>query len=632
MLRYVIAITFAALSISAVAASDDVMCVQQVLTELGYAPGPADGAIGRRTREASAMFAADTGSRLPALADDNANVWCTDLTAFAASAEASLLNSPARALLPADVLIALSRQPIETGARLCKPSGSSLDSVRSVEPIVKISGFNSRMDNVESVEHARDLERFAGAFGGQSVLALASDNLALKTELIKILARWAEAGALLETIACVTGDGLLINKGACTEWTQDNGQDPSGMKDATFTTFIGAGLVRAYYAALADADPEGLAVEHTAIKGWIERFSKRLKRPGDVYFGLNMGWYWPTIVNELAAGETDAARGRLTKIADEMLRLISADGSIRERTTRGNRALWYHFTSIDEIVVSMELMRAAGMTPPAALEEDLHRAVAVFIAGVKDHSTLDKWAKLANNSVYDGTQDWDANWADGDFAGTWLHIYPYRYAGTPLAVELRALVPVMARSATSDIDLGLGLGCIYNAAIHSPDALPAPDQKTAPPAELKLTGAMVLRADDEPNFRSYKVTPFSLSVDDASTGISSIEVMADFNGSSTPDNLQLLRLTMPRANLKDEASRLADFSGCDPISVRVDGSEQELRLAFGEEAGVNECVFDKMGQTDRMIWTAIHEQFAKILAASKDEPAREIDALYERAK
>jgi hypothetical protein len=328
-----------------------------------------------------------------------------------------------------------------------------------------------------------------------------------------------------------------------------------------------------------------------------------------VYFGLNMGWYWPTIVNDLAAGKGDQARERLGRIAKEMIRLINDDGSIKERTTRGNRALWYHFTSIGEIVVSMELMRAAGMMPPAELEEDLHRAVAVFIAGVKDHSTLDKWATLANNSVYDGTQDWDTNWYDGDFAGTWLHIYPYRYKGTALADELRALVPLTSKSATSDIDLGLGLGCIYNAAIYSPDA---------PPHE------------DEANFRSYKVNPFSLSVDGASTGISSIEVMADFNGPATPDNVQLLRLTMPRALFKDEASRLADYSACDEISVRVDGNEQELRLAFGGDAGANGCVFDKMGETDRTIWTAIHGQFGKILAASKDEPARELEALVER--
>jgi hypothetical protein len=621
MLRIFAAAALLALTVTSATASDAMMCVQRELAALGYAPGPADGAIGRRTREAAQMFAVDTGATLPALSDENASQWCEAITTFASSPEARFLASPARSLLPADVLIGMSRQPTEVGADLCKPRGSGLDQALAIEPIIKVSGFNSRMDNIELVEHARDLERFAAAFGAKSVLALATNDAAGKAELVKLLARWAQAGATLDTIDCVTDSGNLVDNGACTEWTQDDGQDPSGMKDATFTTFIGAGLVRAYYAALADADPEGLAAEHAAIKSWIADWSKRLKRPDNVYFGLNMGWYWPTIVNELAAGKADQARARLDKIAKEMIRLINDDGSIKERTTRGNRALWYHHTSIDEIVVSMELMRAAGVTPPAELEEDLHRAVAVFIAGVKDHSTLDKWAKVANNSVYDGTQDWDFNWYDGDFAGTWLHIYPYRYAGTQQAAELREMVPLTSRSATSDIDLGLGLGCIYNTAIYSPEAAPEPLP------ELTLSGGMATNDWEEENFRSYKVTPFGMRIGDKSINVSAIQVMADFDGAGTPENLQILRLVVRKfGQLMDEESRAADYSKCDEISVHQDG--EELRLVYGEESSVNKCVFDKLGEHDRLVWSTIYAQFPTILAAIKSDAAREIEALH----
>ena len=70
----------------------DVTCVQRELTELGYDPGPIDGDLGGRTREAAAAFAAAVGLTMPALSSDTSTQWCVTLRRHAAGDAA--LNSP----------------------------------------------------------------------------------------------------------------------------------------------------------------------------------------------------------------------------------------------------------------------------------------------------------------------------------------------------------------------------------------------------------------------------------------------------------------------------------------------------------------------------------------------------------
>lgn len=370
--------------------------------------------------------------------------------------------SAASSILPVDVAEAVASAAGEGRGALCKSRDVS-DAALATPPILSISGLNSRQDNVDAVEGARQLEQFSEAFSAYAVLALATDDKALRERLIHKLAEWARAGALLGSRSCVN-NGVLNTKGKCSEWKDPDGRDLSGMKDATFTTFIGAGLVRSYYVALADFGREHLVEEHAAIETWITQWSTRLKRPGPVYFGLNMGWYWPSITNELAQGNKSRAIKQLKALESGLIKLINKDGSIVDRTTRGDRALWYHYTSIGEAVVSMELMRAAGMKPSSKLEDRLHAAVELFIRAVEDHSVLDRWAKVKRNSRYNGSQDWSSGWPNNNFAGTWLHIYPYRYPDNPNAASLRRMVKMTSRSAVADIDLGIGLGCLYNIA------------------------------------------------------------------------------------------------------------------------------------------------------------------------
>ena len=445
---------------------DDATCAQTYLSDLGYDLGTVDGALGPRSANAAQAFLDDTDAGLPPLSDETAALWCRHAETDAEYQAFLDFEYDGFGILPRDVAFAALRADEDIRGRACG-GVFRLRSLQTREPIHRISGFNSRMDNAWAVTGALEAERFAAEFGATSAAAFLAGDDDTRTALIEVLARWARADAFLGTDSCVTPDNYLVTTGACGEWRQADGQDLSAMKDATHSTFLMAGLVRSYLALLADHAPAELAADHAAISDWItEGFAARLKRPGDVYFGLNMGWYWPNINLAMAQGRDAQAEDLLRRLQRDMARLVNGDGSITDRTTRGDRALWYHFTSLGEIVMSLEMVRAAGLTVDAAFEARLHDAVGLFLRAVDDHAAIQPWAQRAINATYDGvSQDWDrTGWANGNFAGSWLHVYPYRYPDHPNAIALRELVAPSAGSATSDIDFGFGIGCLYNAA------------------------------------------------------------------------------------------------------------------------------------------------------------------------
>jgi hypothetical protein len=80
-LRGLAAITamFVALALSCPPALADVRCVQESLSQLGYDPGPIDGALGPRTARAAANIAIDFHLDLPRLSARTSEAWCKRL-------------------------------------------------------------------------------------------------------------------------------------------------------------------------------------------------------------------------------------------------------------------------------------------------------------------------------------------------------------------------------------------------------------------------------------------------------------------------------------------------------------------------------------------------------------------------
>lgn len=332
------------------------------------------------------------------------------------------------------------------------------------EVIDKVEGFTSRMSGYKPAIHSREAEHFAAQISQASTRAFMNNDEQAKGRIIKTLARWANADALLATESCVQSNGMLSNAEECKEWRVPDGSDLSSMKDATFVTMIMAGLHRTYVNLLANSNPQ-LQQEHSAISLWLgDKLDRRLKKPSEVYFGLNMGWYWPSIDQDLVRKDYVSAQSKTKKMLAGVEGLINADGSIKERTTRGDRALWYHMSGLSEIMVSMEYARALNVKIPSTLETKLHKAVTLFLNGLDDHSYLDPWASNRHHATYSGNQDWSDNWMrNGNMNTSWLFAYQLRYPLTQNTSRLNKYVPINSKSATTDIDYGFGVGCLYNA-------------------------------------------------------------------------------------------------------------------------------------------------------------------------
>lgn len=88
---FVPALLFAAV-LSATPAWANVTCVQQGLVDLGFDPGPVDGALGKKTVTAASLFAANAGLTIEPLTKNNSDAWCTAITDFAKTPEAATIS------------------------------------------------------------------------------------------------------------------------------------------------------------------------------------------------------------------------------------------------------------------------------------------------------------------------------------------------------------------------------------------------------------------------------------------------------------------------------------------------------------------------------------------------------------
>jgi hypothetical protein len=363
--------------------------------------------------------------------------------------------SLAQTTIPADVTAAARAK-----GTLCP--ATSVAKYAMVEAPSRIAGYNSRMDNTERVPGATLLNRFVADMSSAAAFAATTGDPRTKDQILSALSSWARQGALMGTVSCTSG-GRLTDK--CSEWRKPDGSDLSDAKDFSSVQMSVASLRRVYLTAVADHATDTRADEHVAVQAWFSFFQKRMKTPDKLYFGLQMGWHWPAIDAALLDGNEGKAKSTATRMVRSLEKLFAADGSIKDRTTRGDRALWYHNSALNEAVISLGFLRAVGGSPSKALEEKLHAAVNLFVRSVQDHSVIDPWAKEALNARYTpGYQDWRSDWWNNSWGGSWWHIYAYRYPDRAEAKWLAAKVSPRAASASQDEEAGVALGCIYRSA------------------------------------------------------------------------------------------------------------------------------------------------------------------------
>ena len=363
--------------------------------------------------------------------------------------------------IPDSVLDEFNKLTIEHKSKFCgfnnyKPKKNIIN--KDLAP--KILGYNSRMDNWKIVEgvYSRDVfKEYADAITYASV----NENDKVKEFLFDKLYTWAKNNALSATKQCYTNSkDKPILKDCEGEWSDPNGQDIAPIKDATVAVEIVMGLNYIYnlnFTSYKTDDPR-----HKKINQWFKFFYKRIKPVSKFYMGNSAGWFFPNIaLNHNNNKNYKSLVKKLIKGADKW---ILKDGSIKDRTTRGNRSLWYHHTGLGEAFMILEIANAANVKLPKNYEKNLLKAAELFQDGFMDNSILEPWAKKAHNSqASNGVQKFNKNLDGVSFNGPWFHIIQYRYPDHRTSKFLKSKMTTRARSLKSDEIAGIGIGCIYNA-------------------------------------------------------------------------------------------------------------------------------------------------------------------------
>ena len=340
----------------------------------------------------------------------------------------------------------------------------------------RIKGFNSRMDNESSVEgvHSREVR---DKYLESITYAMVSEDLELKEKLFDKLYDWASEDALSATMQCYSN----ANKGqdilpACEgEWSDPDGQDLAPIKDATVVLELVMSLNYVYKLYFSDYQPKD--ERHKVIKGWFESFYHRIKPSRDFYFGNFAGFYFPNIA--IQHSQNKNYKSMVKKMVKGLDEWTFADGSMKNRTTRGDRALWYHHTAVGEAFVIMEIARTANVEIPATLEKKLLKAVELFHDAYLDHSVIEPWAKEAHNSqASNGHQDFTSNLDWVSNYSSWFQIVQLRYPEHRTAKWLNQELTSKSQSLKVAENTGVTLGCIHKAlADSSPEGLAKQEEK-----------------------------------------------------------------------------------------------------------------------------------------------------------
>ena len=334
----------------------------------------------------------------------------------------------------------------------------------AAKPPLKISGYNSRMDNMASVPGASDTEKFFLRMSEVSTSAIFANDVRAGNAALDALAYWAENQALTETKQCYSSKGLA--KDCEKAWTQKDGQDLAPKMDSSNVQKHINHTSYAYFTGLNDINPED--EKHKIIKGWLKSFESRNKKPKEPYFGLDFGWYWPAIFKSRhktgSCFSGDCPKKLIKKLVQSLNRLVLEDGSLKDRTTRGDRALHYHNEAMFEVIITLEMARKFEVDIPQSLHERVKKAGNIFVNGFFDHTFMDKWAKEAFNAKYTpGKQRYKKDLNKLNYGTSWYFIFAYRYPDSTLAKRINELFHDGTRAARRDSAIGVGLGCVYRA-------------------------------------------------------------------------------------------------------------------------------------------------------------------------
>jgi hypothetical protein len=328
----------------------------------------------------------------------------------------------------------------------------------SIEPVNEFHGLYSNWSNAGSVPGKYSSDRFSEAVNNAAVVAYVNNDSALLTSTVNGIYNWANKNAFMNSKMCWKPS----LDSSCTQWVDPLGNDLSPIQDFNFITQIMEGIRRSYDLIEPWAKTNQPA-KHQVIRQWLDSWTNYIVPPNNnAFFGLGVNRYHYTIEIIEERQGIPATVPLITELLNNLIPLINDDGSIKDRTTRGSRSLWYHYTALGEISSSMYLARRAGVPIPPLLEKRFHGAVTLFLNGVKDPATILPWAQVGFNNGNNGTvQDFDfAGWYNEIYGGSWIYTYPKWYPNHSNTALLNSMISFPSKSSYYDLQFGTPLGCL----------------------------------------------------------------------------------------------------------------------------------------------------------------------------
>ncbi len=632
-----------------VSAQEPIADLQALLIEHGCSAGAADGVWGPRTAAAAAAFAAASGTAIDRPITSGLIDTLRQSAARCAAADDILAH-----YLPQDVLATLKQLPPGTRARVCQGNFGTRARLAQLGPEDRIQGHSSQMMDTNNLSYV--MNEFGFSVSAVATAAFVRGDDAQKSFLIKMLAKWARAGAYLKTVDCSNSD-------CGGEWHSKRGKERAPVKDWVNVEERLIPIAFAYYTMLRDYKPDEFAGEHAAIDKWLREFQRRLPshaRATKSELTWDINWQtWGYPLFDLLDGRDAAFKARLSNVAGRLGEVLLPDGSFREHTTRGSRAAWYHFRALGETFFALEMLLANGTDLYPQFEDRLEKAVAILLDTIDDldagrndamhPARIYEWAKTDWHSAGEPTTQ---TFRPMDYWGwgytNWVFVYLHRFPHTVNAERLRALIARFERLPEGDNTIGLNVGCLYRLGdpglLAREQAVEQLDDAALAQALSDLLIPSLSRAELKAVSLRQSDVIDSYSLDIVNVFINNIEdvlhagggdqsrtalnvgLYADYSGSAkTVDQLQHLRLHFGPWNL-DEGSRKARFDKCDPLVY----GPADIRLAYGPDAASNDCILSQMSEEDREFWTAVHRRLPEIIhaGAAGNEAAAKLDQLF----
>lgn len=271
-------------------------------------------------------------------------------------------------LVRAERLAELEAAGAEFRAAVC---GVQVKEWRTHEPITRVASPEEYGIDTRAEPFAHTVMRAAAA-------AFGTDDAKARRALIRLLRRWAKAGALTVFDPAQESNFYTVER-------------------TLLPVIVAWSLVRDH--------PDVPAEDGALISTWIDRLIVARVRPNQKPLGDPMAVNNHTYLSASVDMAWGALRGEPTAFRRgiEVYRLAIAqmrdDGSLPRETERGARALWYQRHAIASLIAIAEMAAVQGVDLYGYRVEgrDLHRAVAFLLAAVEDQTAVWPYAEADVN-------------------------------------------------------------------------------------------------------------------------------------------------------------------------------------------------------------------------------------------